>query len=159
MLFYYIKKEGIIIKTTCIHCGRIVDKNHICPMKINRRIKNRKDDLLYNTKRWKKLRKNILDDYDNICLWSLYVQGKTLEADRVHHMVEVLEDETLVYEYDNCFPSEKYNHYYIHELYKSKYKAEVQELLRKMLRDYNNGDRTLNKYKNDIKAIERKLGK
>ncbi|WP_321994237.1 hypothetical protein [Clostridium butyricum] len=128
-------------------------------MKINKKIKNRKDDSLYNTKRWKKLRKNILDDYDNICLWSLYVQGKTLEADRVHHIVEVLEDETLVYEYDNCFPLEKYNHYYIHELYKSRYKEQIRELLRKMLRDYNNGDRTLNKYKNDIEIIERKLGK
>lgn len=123
-----------------------------------KRIKMRLDDALYNTKEWRSLRSDILEDYDNICLWSLYVQGKILEANRVHHIEEVLDNEDLVYEYDNCISLEKYNHYYIHKLYNSRYKKEVQEILRLMLIDYNNNDKTLMKYKNDISTIERELG-
>lgn len=154
---FKIKKVINIKKTTCIHCSRIVDKNHICPIKPKRN-KDRKDDALYNTKQWRKLRSNILKDYDNICLWSLYVQGKILEANTVHHIIEVLEEEDLTYDYDNCISLESYNHSYIHQLYKSKYKGEIQKVLRLMLIDYNNGDKTLGKYSDTVKAIEQKIG-
>lgn len=134
------------MKKTCKYCG-IVDKQHHCPynkVKWNKD-NQRADKKVYRDIRWINLRTEVLDDYNHICLWSLYVDGQTLVANRVHHIIEVLDDETLVYDYDNLIPLEYYNHNLIHELYK-KDKAKVQELLRLMIESYRKGDKTLGKY-------------
>lgn len=135
------------MKVTCKYCG-IVDKPHKCP---HQKVKwnsdnNRSDKKIYRTTRWQNTRNNILDEYNNICLWSLYIDGKIVEADRVHHIIELLEDETLAFEDDNLIPLDQYKHNYIHELYK-KDKAKTQELLRLMIKTYRQGDKTLGKYK------------
>lgn len=135
------------MKITCKYCG-IVDKPHHCPhVKKYRKIdNNRVDKQIYKSNEWIKLRLKVLDNYNSICLWSLYVDGKIKPAKVVHHIREVLEDEDLAYEFDNVIPLEYYNHVLVHELYK-KDKAKVQELLSKMCKDYNNGDMVLGKYK------------
>lgn len=134
------------MKITCKYCG-IVSKPHHCPN--NKRItdKDRTDKKVYRTGRYQKVREEVLKDYNYTCLWSLYVDGIIKAADETHHIVEILEDENLAYDYDNLIPLEYYNHHdVVHELYK-KDKAKVQEILRKMCNDYKNGDKTLGKYK------------
>lgn len=135
------------MKVSCKYCG-IVNKPHKCPhIKLKwSKDNDRADKKIYRTTRWQNARENILDEYNNICLWSLYVDGEIVQADRVHHIVEVLEDETLAYDYGNLIPLDKYKHNYIHELYKTN-KVEVQDLLRKMIESYQKGDRALGKYK------------
>lgn len=135
------------MKMTCKYCG-IVNKPHRCPhikTKWNRD-NNRNDKRIYRTSMWQRTRDNILDEYNHICLWSLYIDGEIVQADRVHHIVELLEDETLAYEDDNLIPLDQYKHNYIHELYKTN-KIAVQDLLRKMIESYQKGDRTLGKYR------------
>ncbi len=134
---------------TCKHCG-IVDKKHICPHKPKRIYQyNRTDKKVYATRRWQNKREQILDDYNYICLWSMYIDGELKEANEVHHIVELLEDDSLAYEDDNLIPIEFYQHKYVHELYK-KDKKGIQNLLRLMIDSYRNGDRTLGKYRGSI---------
>lgn len=134
------------MKMSCKYCG-IVDKPHHCPHSKRKTDNTRVDKKIYKTGRWISLRQEVLEDYNNICLWSLYVDGKIKAANVVHHIEEVLEHEDLAYEYSNLIPLEYYNHVIVHELYR-KEKVKVQELLRKMINDYKSGDRTLAKYKN-----------
>lgn len=139
------------MKVTCKSCG-IVNKPHICPhKKENRRRydKDREDKKIYKTKRWQELREQVLQDYNYICLWSFYIDGEIVEANEVHHIVEILEDESKAYDDDNLIPLEYWQHKYIHDLYK-KNKAKAQELLHKMQESYVKGDRTLGKYKKYI---------
>ena len=135
------------MKTTCRYCG-IVDKPHKCPhAKTYRKTdRNRADKKIYKTARYQRLREDILDDYNHICLWSLYVDSKIETANEAHHIVEILDNEDLAYEYENLIPLEGYNHDKVHELYKRD-KARVQSLLKKMCKYYINGDRELGKYK------------
>lgn len=133
------------MKVTCKYCG-IVDKPHHCPH--SRKTNNsRVDKKIYKNPIWLQLRADVMENYNNICLWSLYVDGKIVHADEVHHIVEVLDNAELAYEYSNLIPLEFYNHKRVHKLYKRD-KKKVQGILRCMLNDYANGDRTLGKYKN-----------
>lgn len=134
------------MKTTCKYCG-IVDKPHHCPYSKRKVDNTRSDKKLYRTSMWQSTRQNVLDNYNNICLYSLYVQGVIIKANVVHHIVEVLDDESLAFEGDNLIPLEYYNHTLVHELYK-KDKERTQSLLRLMLQSYTKGDITLGKYKN-----------
>lgn len=138
------------MKVTCKYCG-IVDKPHNCPHNKRKTDRTRTDKQVYKDIRWRRLRDTVLEDYNYVCLWSLYVDAdsKVLVADRVHHIVEILKDESLAFDYDNLIPLEQYNHDKVHELYK-KDKLKVQQLLRMMCKDYQNGDRTRGKYKNWI---------
>ena len=60
----------------------------------------------------------------------------------MHHITEILEDESLAYEEDNLIPLSNEKHRLIHELYK-KDKAKVKEELRKMKARWKDGDRNL----------------
>lgn len=137
-----------LIKTTCKYCG-IVQKPHRCPYSngiINQKEKERSDKKIYRTGRWNDVRNIIMKKYNHMCLWNLYVNGKIVEANTVHHIVEVLSDDSLAYDESNLIPLGYYAHIYIHELYKVN-KQKVQKLLYTMLNDYNNGVIVLEKYK------------
>lgn len=141
------------MKMTCKYCG-IVSKPHKCPNIKNKwnRDNNRKDKKIYRTNRWQNTRDSILDSYNHICLWSLYVDGVIVKANTVHHIVELLEDETLAYDEENLITLEQYKHNYIHELYKTN-KIQVQDLLRLMVKSYRDDDRTIGKYKHMTNLI------
>ena len=73
----------------------------------------------------------------------------------IHHIVEILEDESKATDYNNLIPLSDYSHKNeVHVLYLSD-KVKTQDLLREMLRDYKNGDMTLGKYKGIAKEIKR----
>ena len=141
------------MKMTCKYCG-IVNKPHKCPHQRTKwnRDNNRTDKKIYRTMIWQKTREHILQEYNHVCLWSLYIDGEIVQADRVHHIVELLDDESLAYDEDNLIPIEQYKHNYVHELYKTN-KLEVQQLLKKMIKSYREGDRTFKKYHSEFKKI------
>ena len=141
------------MKITCKYCG-IVNKPHKCPHKKTKwnRDNNRTDKKIYRTMMWQKTRENILQEYNHICLWSLYIDGEIVQADRVHHIIELLDDESLAYDDDNLIPIEQYKHNYVHKLYKTN-KLDVQQLLKKMIKSYREGDRTFKKYHSEFKKI------
>ena len=149
------------MKIACKYCG-IVSKPHDCPRKPKRKNKSRyrKDVSVYNTKAYRRERENILDTYNKACLWSVYVIGETKVADEVHHIIEVLEDESKGTEPSNLIPLTSSAHDFIHDLYdcNADVKYEIQELLRLFKREYESGCYELGKYRNTVEKIIAPLG-
>ncbi len=139
------------LKIICKQCG-IVDKPHKCP-KIKRKIdRERTDNKVYESNEYRSLRREILEDYNYLCLWSLYIDGRVKEAEEVHHIIEILEDELEATEYDNLIPLRKDMHDKVHKLYKlnNNIKRITQELLRKMCEEYRRGNREPGALKDSI---------
>ena len=122
------------MKITCRHCG-IVSRPHECPMKKRKYDYTREDKKIYVSKRYRKVREQVLNDYNNICLFSLAIEGKIRPAYEVHHIVEIIEDSSKAYDYDNLIPLTEFRHREVHNLYK-KDKANTQELLRTLCKNY-----------------------
>lgn len=138
------------MKITCKHCG-IVEKPHRCP-KISKEKRNRIDSKAYSKRGYKTVRSLVLGNHNFLDLYSLFVESKYITANITHHIIEVLEDESKAEDYDNLIPVSKESHDKIHELYKID-KNSMQKLLVNMLKDYANGEKTLGKYKEEIKKI------
>ena len=140
------------MKVTCKYCG-IVDKPHKCPHSKRKTDRTRADKKIYESKEYRKLRREILDDYRYICLWSLYIYGKIVIADRTHHIIEINEDESKALDYYNIIPLNKDVHEYIHKLYdlNDGTKKIVQALLRDMIKSFKDGDLTRGKFKGILK--------
>lgn len=147
-------------KVSCVVCGRIHDRNYECDAKKkakadkSRRDRERLDNIYYNTSKWRRLRSQVLDEYDNICLWSFFIEGKAIEANHLHHIVEILENDDGVYDWDNLIPLDQRIHRsVVHELYKTNCKKDIQAMLRDMIKDYESGDRELGSYKERYNKI------
>ncbi len=142
------------MKTTCKYCG-IVDKPHKCPHNKRKTDRTRTDNKVYESKEYRNIRRIVLSDYNYMCLWSLYVDGKIRKADVTHHIVEILDDESKATDYNNLIPLSDYIHIpEVHRLYLID-KLETQLLLREMLKDFKNNDMTLGKYKERAKKIRK----
>lgn len=129
----------------CSVCGRIHSRDIICDIKRKRKyekFKDRTDTGMYNSSKWRSIRNDILDNYNHMCLYTFYKEGRIVKANEVHHIVELLEDEALAYDKDNLIPLSKEQHRYIHELYKHN-KKEIQEELRDIKHRWANGDRNI----------------
>lgn len=142
-------------KVSCQICGKVHDRNYICEAKIKKQIEKSKsnskrtDAKIYNTTKWKKLRDNILQEYNTIDLFSYYVIGKIDIADNVHHIVEICDNQDIAYDWDNLIPLREYTHKKIvHKIYKYniEIKKELQQMLIDMLEDWNRGKRELRSY-------------
>lgn len=97
--------------------------NHKCPV-LRQEQAQRQDKSIYWTGRWRKLRLDVLDSQEYVCLWSLYVDGKVRECNVCHHIVEIEQDYSQAYEVDNLIGVEGDVHKRIHALYKiDKYKT------------------------------------
>lgn len=126
---------------SCSVCCRVHTKDHICEAKRKRRQtlnKGRVDRSIYGGSKWRTIRSQVLENCNYICLYTLYKEGKIVKADCVHHIVEILEDESLCYEEDNLIGLSNDKHKLVHELYK-KDKKRVQDELRKMKRSWEKG--------------------
>lgn len=126
-------------KKTCKYCG-IVPMNHVCPhiTKERNKYRNSRDDAkIYADDRWDKIRADIIDECNSICLWSFYVDGEIRSVDCVHHICTVIEDKGQAYNKDNLIALDSEAHKDIHKLYKTQCKDYVIKLLRQ-LKEYNN---------------------
>ena len=143
------------MKITCIHCG-IVNRPHACPYKKRKTDRNRVDNIIYESKEYRKLRREVLEDFNYIDVFQFYVNSVTIQATTTHHIVEVLEDESKAVDYDNLIPlNEHASHKLIHNLYNrnTRTKIKLQELLKKMRQDYLNNDRELGRYEAEFNKI------
>lgn len=149
------------MKTTCSYCG-IVNRPHICPHKRKRKTdRTRTDNKIYESKEYRKLRKEVLEDFNYVDVFQFYVNSITVQATTTHHIIEILEDESKAIEYDNLIPLNEYaSHRLVHKIYKSngKVKKKLQKLLKTMRKDYIEGDRQLGKYNKEFKKIISPLG-
>lgn len=122
------------MKMLCKYCG-IVEKPHICYKNRTINDKNREDKRIYKTYEWQRKRKNILNKFNHICLWSFFTEGKIVVANNVHHIIEITEDNTKAFDDENLIPVCEDAHKIIHELYKTD-KFKTQEMLRKFIKKY-----------------------
>ena len=130
-------------KKSCRYCG-IVPFNHVCPVvtkEKNARDAKREDKSIYWCSKWRKLRADVLDYQDHVCLWSLYVEGIVREARTCHHIVTLMDDDTKAYDIDNVIGMEKHTHDRVHELYKINKKATM-KLLRECMKLWDDGIKT-----------------
>lgn len=133
------------MKTTCKRCG-IVERPHKCPFSKRKVDRTRSDNKAYESKQYRKARKKVLESFDNKCLWSLFVDGRIRETNITHHIIEILEDESKSADKSNLIPLTEANHKLVHRLYLID-KLKIQELLKKMIFEYNNGKIEFGKYK------------
>jgi 5-methylcytosine-specific restriction protein A len=143
---------------SCQYCG-IVPLNHKCPVKAKEKRREdlkREDKKIYWSSKWRRLRDEVLEDCNNICLFSMYVEGIIKPADCVHHIVEIEKDVSKGYDNDNLIALNKDVHEYIHKVYKTEYKSECIELLIKCKQDWDNGVRMegLGRYKDIVSKWE-----
>ena len=78
------------------------------------------------------MREYCLRSFDFVDLYALYHDGKIIPADRVHHIVEALEDPDRFYDSTNHFPVSDASHHEIH----LRMKIEGAELVRQELFGY-----------------------
>ncbi|SFC14802.1 hypothetical protein [Clostridium uliginosum] len=147
-------------KVSCSVCGRIHERNYICNAKKQRQLdkskrdRERLDSKIYSTSRWRKLRNNVIEDYNNIDLFAYYIESRVEVAQTVHHIIEVMENIDLAYDTDNLIPLSNYTHRRIvHKLYKTKCKNYIVMMLNDMLDDWNKGNKELGSYKERYNKI------
>lgn len=129
----------------CSMCGRIHQRGYVCEIKRKRKTdyqNAREDTGIYYSNRWRTIRGQVLEEYNHICLYSFYVEGKIIKATDVHHIIELNDNSSLAYEEDNLISLSKEKHRLIHELYKED-KKKIQEQLREFKKRWKDGDRKL----------------
>lgn len=127
------------LKKICTGCGIEIDYNSdsICKECKSKRNKDKYNyeqsnhKRLYHTKRWQRLRRSIMAEYNWLCLPSLE-KGVIVEARILHHIEEA--NESNFYDRDNLIPLSFNVHEEVHSKYeKSKEsKKECQAWLRKL---------------------------
>lgn len=139
------------MKITCKICG-IVDKPHNCPHIIRKTDRRRIDNKVYESKEYRKARADVMKEFDTLCLWSLFVEGKTVRANRTHHIIEVLDDITKSKDKDNLIPVRKDKHELIHKLYliSPEIKKEIQKILFEIKELYMSGKIEFGVFKKEI---------
>lgn len=84
-------------KIYCRVCGKIVDRKHDCTTDVKK--ENKKD--LRKSYKWQRLREQVLEEQNYICLFSFAVYGRIVVANEVHHIISVSEDSEKIFEDSN----------------------------------------------------------
>lgn len=98
----------------------------------DRQIKD-KEMMFYNTKEWTKLRNYIVNAYMNMSVYSYYKEGKIVESEVVHHLVEVREDWGKRLDKFNLIPLTRKEHQLIHNRIEREGKEKVRLELEDMV--------------------------
>lgn len=109
-------------------------------IKYNREKRNKKHARFYNSNDWLRLRSQILQRFNYIDVYQLYANNKFVNADMVHHIIEIEEDWSKRFDIDNLIPLSSSTHNTISALYRrsQKKKRETQQLLYKFMERYLN---------------------
>lgn len=113
---------------SCGSCHKIVPLNHMCPVirkQRNTEDAKREEKKIYKNIKWRRLRLEVLDYQEYVCLWSLYIDGVIRQANIVHHIIEILVDDSKAYDIDNVIGLCKAAHDDIHVLYKTNKKDTI----------------------------------
>lgn len=124
------------LKKLCPKCKRVIEVNQrycdSCQLTADTDYKNRqreydqttrrsKDnkqfDAFYKSGDWSRLRNYTISWYNDFDVYEWYTTGKFVEAQTVHHIVEIKEDWNKRFEFSNLIPMTLKNHSKIHLLY------------------------------------------
>ncbi len=96
----------------CGRCGKIHKRGQKCPEKKSYRNRNTEMNKFYSSYRWQKIREQVKKDNLYQCkICMLFGETVPNYADDVHHIVPILEDWELRYEYSNLLPVCEHHHY------------------------------------------------
>lgn len=113
----------------CPRCGKRIQEGSKCIecTKAVRAASNRTDGIRreYHSKRWRRLREKVLNQYDHLDLYAYYHDGRIVPATCVHHIREALDDPDYFYAEGNHFPTSEESHAEIHRRYKEEGAAKV----------------------------------
>ncbi|MDU2123431.1 MAG: HNH endonuclease [Clostridium celatum] len=98
----------------------------------DRQVKD-KEMMFYNTKEWTKLRNYIVNAYMNMSVYSYYKEGKIVESEVVHHIVELREDWSKRLDKFNLIPLARKEHQSIHNRIEREGKEKVRLELEDMV--------------------------
>lgn len=130
----------------CPRCGKIIEYNqHHCSncdkfyqksrSRYNKNYDIKRDSrykVFYNSMEWRGKRDYILTRYKYIDLYEYYINNRLVQANTIHHIIEVREDwEERLDDY-NLIPVSSSTHDKIHDLYRTDRKG-TQAMLRKLL--------------------------
>lgn len=136
----------IALYKICSICNKKIDYGKKCECEIERKkdryktyAKARQDkdiQKIYSSKRWEQVRELVSVQQRGLDLYSYYIEGKVIQAETYHHIIEVKEDITRAYDVDNIIGLTQANHMFIHSAYNKsdKDKKDMQELLYSLLK-------------------------
>lgn len=128
----------------CSRCGRRVEEGKTCTCRVGRSTGRKKAEGIrkeYHTEKWKYFRDVALKRYGHIDLYALYHDGVIRPADRIHHIIPVLDNPDRFYDTENHFPCSDESHHEIHW----RMKREGKEKVQKELAEYIDRFRTANR--------------
>ena len=124
----------------CLRCEPKVAEEKKELHKIYNRNRTDKDIVaLYKTQQWDKVRNIVRTRLKGLAIYSYYIFNKLEYADLYHHIVEVKDDESRVYDIENVIGLTNSNHNKIHGLYdkSENSKEKTQEILFNLLDRWN----------------------
>lgn len=110
----------MIYKKQCSICGKIYDANTSCPCRYktyDKTNRNKEATSFYNTKRWKTIRRLVLQRDKGIDQYTLHTRGKLVRGRTVHHIIERECNPSLAYTMSNLITVGESSHIEIHKLY------------------------------------------
>ena len=120
----------------CETCQANLKSRHVI---YNQTRRDPKAEAFYNSKEWKTLRKVMIDIYDGIDIYALYLNQEILPCDRVHHIVELEDDWSRRLDPFNLIPLNQRTHNTITAQYKqsqASMKATQKQLYALILRHF-----------------------
>ncbi len=92
-----------------------------------------------NTRRWKKLREEVIDSQKGLCLVSM-IKGEYKPIDHIHHVTEANSDLSLFFDKDNLVGLSEEEHKYVHSnkiVGKEKFEKYIKNLIKENNFKYN----------------------
>lgn len=117
-MLYKACRCGKIIPQTqklCSECEEHAVSRHVIYNKTRR---DPRAEAFYNSKAWKAMRIKMINIFDNVDIYALYVNKEILPCDRVHHIVELEDDWERRLDPFNLIPLNQRTHNTITSLYK-----------------------------------------
>lgn len=121
----------------CSECKKYFnerDKEHHREYKKNRT--DIKEQRLYTSRDWGRIKQHIKSKYNGLCLWSYYNDNRIVSMDVVHHIVPVKDDWGMRLDIYNLIPLSNRAHIHIHKLYDND-KLGTQKILKDLLFKWN----------------------
>ncbi len=91
----------------------------------------------YLSTEWERTKQHVHNIYHGLCLYSLLVEGKAVEAAHVHHIEPIKEAWSKRLDIDNLIPLSASKHNEVEAVYKTDGKLQMQVFLRSLLDRWN----------------------
>lgn len=133
-----------MIYKRCSFCNKRIPSGSKCDCKKKRHqtLKSDKSESFYDTKEWKRIRKDVEKYFFSLDFYAFYVHGLLVEGRTAHHIVPLEVDEALKFDFENLIYVSESSHREIHFLLENDYEATVdfiRQIRERFVRDFYRG--------------------